>query len=98
MEQNKKYHLAASEEGEVSILEVESLPPFLFTDFLVCFKKPTYFISPLNYIRTEVSGDFNIRGPNIFRMLFSVKNLKTMMLYCLMFLWWQKKPVLSMKY
>ena len=32
--------------------------------------------------------------PNIFRMLFSIKNQKNMMLY----IWWTKNPVFSMKY
>ena len=35
--------------------------------------------------------------PNIFRMLFSIKNKNKYDAVSLLFLWWAKKPVLSMK-
>ena len=68
MEQNQKYHLAASEEGKVCILGVKSLPPFCVWLFLCLSKNgPISYYIPLNYIRTEVRGDFNIHRTKFFQ-------------------------------
>ena len=58
-----------------------------------------YFLSRLWFeIKNRTGVILTSMEPNIFRMVFSIKNKKNYDVLSLLYLWWAKKPVLSMKY
>ena len=57
----------------------------------------TYELTRQITLRTEVRGDFNIHGTKYFYDAVFHQKSKNYDVVSLLFLWWAKKPVLSMK-